>query len=205
MSKKDLQKELSEKANEHSARSPKTPGSTLMLRFICPKCGCRDLRTKFPEPLYQISTLDKIEIGTGNLVDYYIDEREPSEWRGVGHNDGWEFWCDDCHLVPNLKEYGDMTNMGGDNSGRAACKMALRQLSSDRRVFASQRRRPHRGLTRCSIDSCPCDASQGQATPMHSRRLARSIDRSGRTHEDHKREKDQFAEREWPNEPFAHL
>lgn len=107
MSKKDSQKELREKAKEHSARSPKTAGSTLMLRFICPECGCRDLRTKFLEPYYPISTLDSIELDPNGVDLCHLSERQPWEYEGAGYSDGWEFWCDKCHLVPNLEEYDE--------------------------------------------------------------------------------------------------
>jgi hypothetical protein len=107
MSEKDLPKELSEKAKEHSARSPETAGSTLMLRFICPECGCRDLRTKFLEPYYPVSTLDGIEVDPDYFDLFQLYEREPSEYLGQGDSDGWQFWCDKCHLVPNLEEYDE--------------------------------------------------------------------------------------------------
>gem|GEM_PF-2919172 len=82
----------------------KEDGTPTDLKFVCPLCGSQDLRTKFPEPLYQISTLDKIEIDTGYLVDSYIAEREPSEYKGVGHTYEWELWCDKCGLTPYLEQ-----------------------------------------------------------------------------------------------------
>ncbi|AFM26046.1 hypothetical protein [Desulfomonile tiedjei] len=83
----------------------KSGGNPLELKFVCPLCGSQDLRTKFPEPLYQISTLDAVKKDPGANGDpWYIDEREPSEYEGVGHTDEWEFWCDKCGLAPYLEQ-----------------------------------------------------------------------------------------------------
>jgi hypothetical protein len=83
----------------------KSGGNPLELKFVCPLCGSQELRTKFPEALYQISTLDKVKKDPDESCDpWYIDEREPSEYEGVGHTEGWEFWCDKCHLIPYLEQ-----------------------------------------------------------------------------------------------------
>ncbi len=82
-----------------------TGGRPMALRFICPLCGSQDLRTKFLEPYYPISTLDTIELDPNGVDLCYLYEREPWEYEGAGHTEGWEFWCDKCDLVPNLEEY----------------------------------------------------------------------------------------------------
>jgi hypothetical protein len=83
----------------------KSGGNPLELKFVCPLCGSQDLRTKFPEALHQISTLDAVKRDpTANCDPWYIDEREPAEYEGVGHAEGWEFWCDKCHLIPYLEQ-----------------------------------------------------------------------------------------------------
>jgi hypothetical protein len=82
-------------------------GHPTVLRFTCPMCGSQDLRTKFLEPYYPISTLDRIKVDPGNVDLCDLQERNPSEYEGAGHTDGWEFWCDKCHLVPRLEPYDD--------------------------------------------------------------------------------------------------
>lgn len=90
---------------ELKERILKSDGTPMDLKFVCPLCGSQDLRTKFPEPLYQISTLDNVKKDpAANCDPWYIDEREPSEYEGVGHTDEWEFWCDKCGLIPHLKQ-----------------------------------------------------------------------------------------------------
>ena len=78
-------------------------GKPMELKFTCPMCGSKDLRTMFMEPYYPISTLDNIEVDPGNVDLSVLNEREPSEYEGQGHTDGWAFWCDKCHLVPRLE------------------------------------------------------------------------------------------------------
>jgi hypothetical protein len=85
-------------------RIRESEGQTTEPVFLCPRCGSRDLRTKFPEALYQISTLDKIVLNPTDVDPFEILEREPSEYEGVGHSDEWEFWCDKCHLTPSLRD-----------------------------------------------------------------------------------------------------
>lgn len=77
-------------------------GQPVRLQFKCNMCGSRDLRTKFMEPYYPISTLDNIEVDPGNIEICVLNEREPSKYEGQGHSEGWQFWCDTCHLMPNL-------------------------------------------------------------------------------------------------------
>jgi hypothetical protein len=90
---------------ELKERILKSDGTPMDLKFVCPLCGSQELRTKFPEALYQISTLDAVKKDPGaNCDPWYIDEREPSEYEGVGHTDEWEFWCDKCGLVPYLEQ-----------------------------------------------------------------------------------------------------
>jgi hypothetical protein len=109
MSEKDLKKELRKDGNEHKACSPKTDGGTMMVRFICPRCGSRDLRTLQLVAYYPASTLEGIEVDSETLEFQELHQREdPFEWIGSNHNDGWEFWCHVCHLVPNLEEYDEV-------------------------------------------------------------------------------------------------
>jgi hypothetical protein len=75
------------------------------LQFRCPRCGSWDLRTMFLEPYYPVSTLDSIEVNPSNIDLCVLNEREPSEFEGQGHTEGWQFWCDKCGLVPNLEPY----------------------------------------------------------------------------------------------------
>jgi hypothetical protein len=77
-------------------------GQPVTLRFRCPRCGSWDLRTMFVEPYYPVSTLDGIEVNPGSVDLCVLNEREPSEFEGQGHTEGWQFWCDKCHLVPHL-------------------------------------------------------------------------------------------------------
>src|SRR5271157_540226 len=93
------------KESELRERILNTGGRPMALRFICPLCGSQDLRTKFLEPYYPISTLDTIELDPNGVDLCYLYEREPWEYEGAGHTEGWEFWCDKCDLVPNLEEY----------------------------------------------------------------------------------------------------
>lgn len=78
-------------------------GQPVRLQFICTMCGSRDLRTMFMEPYYPISTLDNIEVDPGDIDLCVLNEREPSEYEGQGHTEGWQFWCDKCRMVPNLE------------------------------------------------------------------------------------------------------
>ena len=78
-------------------------GKPMNLKFLCPMCGSQDLRTKFLEPYYPISTLDRIKVDPGNVDLCDLFAREPSEYEGAGYTDGWDFWCDKCHLVPRLE------------------------------------------------------------------------------------------------------
>lgn len=50
------------KETELKRRILKSGGNPLELKFVCPLCGSQELRTKFPEALYQISTLDSIRL-----------------------------------------------------------------------------------------------------------------------------------------------
>jgi hypothetical protein len=88
---------------------PRTDRNSLMLRFVCPRCGSQDLRTKMLVAYYPVSTLDGLEVTSETLEFEALHEREdPFEWIGSNHNDGWEFWCHNCHLVPNLEEYEEV-------------------------------------------------------------------------------------------------
>ncbi|MGB6068366.1 MAG: hypothetical protein WBG50_26450, partial [Desulfomonilaceae bacterium] len=78
-------------------------GKPMNLKFLCPMCGSQDLRTKFLEPYYPISTLDRIKVDPGDVDLCDLFAREPSEYEGAGYTDGWDFWCDKCHLVPRLE------------------------------------------------------------------------------------------------------
>ena len=93
------------KETELRERILNTGGRPMALRFICPLCGSQDLHTKFLEPYYPISSLDTIELDPNGVDLCYLYEREPWEYEGAGHTEGWEFWCDKCDLVPNLEEY----------------------------------------------------------------------------------------------------
>src|SRR5208283_1159911 len=93
------------KETELRERILNTGGRPMALRFICPLCGSQDLRTKFLEPYYPISTLDTIELDPNGVDLCHLTEREPWEYEGAGYTEGWEFWCDKCDLVPNLEEY----------------------------------------------------------------------------------------------------
>ncbi|MGB6066340.1 MAG: hypothetical protein WBG50_16175, partial [Desulfomonilaceae bacterium] len=77
-------------------------GKPMNLKFLCPMCGSQDLRTKFLEPYYPISTLDRIKVDPGDVDLCELQERNPSEYEGAGHTEGWQFWCDKCRMVPNL-------------------------------------------------------------------------------------------------------
>ena len=59
----------------------------------------------FMEPYYPVSTLDSMEVNPGGIDLCVLNEREPSEFEGQGHTEGWQFWCDKCRLVPNLQPY----------------------------------------------------------------------------------------------------
>jgi hypothetical protein len=80
-------------------------GQPVKLTFRCPRCGSWDLRTMFLEPYYPISTLDGIEVDPSGIDLCVLNDREPSEFQGEGHSEGWQFWCDKCLLVPNLQPY----------------------------------------------------------------------------------------------------
>ncbi len=80
-------------------------GEPATLRFRCPRCSSWDLRAMFLEPYYPVSTLDGIEVDPSNIDLCVLNEREPSEFEGQGHTEGWQFWCDKCRLVPNLEPY----------------------------------------------------------------------------------------------------
>ena len=98
---------------EYRGRELKTDGGTMMLTFICPMCGSRDLRTVQLVAYYPASTLEGIEVDSETLEFEELHQREdPFEWIGSNHNGGWEFWCHVCHLVPNLKEYGEYDEYG---------------------------------------------------------------------------------------------
>jgi hypothetical protein len=43
-------------------------GYAMELKFMCPMCGSQDLRTKFLEPYYPISTLDRIKVDPAHVV-----------------------------------------------------------------------------------------------------------------------------------------
>jgi hypothetical protein len=75
-------------------------GHRVKLGFMCDLCGSRDLRTKFLEPYYPISTLEGIAVDPSNVDLCDLIEREPSEYEGQGHTEGWQFWCDKCGLEP---------------------------------------------------------------------------------------------------------
>jgi hypothetical protein len=77
-------------------------GQPVKLQFRCSRCGSWDLRTMFMEPYYPVSTLDSIEVNPNGIDLCVLNEREPSEFEGQGHTEGWQFWCDKCGLVPNL-------------------------------------------------------------------------------------------------------
>ncbi len=93
---------------EHLGCALSGDGETWVLRFVCPRCGSRDLRTMMFVAHYPVSTLEGLEVDSETLEFEELHEREdPFEWRPTNHNDGWEFWCDKCGLVPNLDEYDD--------------------------------------------------------------------------------------------------
>jgi hypothetical protein len=95
------------KEGELRERILNTGGRPIELRFTCPLCGSQDLRTKFLEPYYPISTLDSIELDPNGVDLCHLNEWEPSEYEGAGYSDGWEFWCDKCDLVPKLEQFGE--------------------------------------------------------------------------------------------------
>lgn len=86
---------------ERILKSGMTP---MDLKFVCPLCGSPDLRTKFLEPRYPVSTLDKIEVDPRDIDLCHVYEREPSEFVPEDYFEGWEFWCDKCGLMPYLEE-----------------------------------------------------------------------------------------------------
>ena len=86
---------------ENNSEKPK-----LILQFVCPECGCRNLRTKWLVARYPVATLDGLEVHAETLELVELRQREdPFEWFDDDSNDGWEFWCDKCHLVPDLEQY----------------------------------------------------------------------------------------------------
>ena len=78
------------------------------------------------EPYYPISTLDGIAVDPSNVDLCDLIEREPSEYEGQGHTEGWQFWCDKCGLEPKL----DQNHEEEEEPGRGSCKMAPGQLPS---------------------------------------------------------------------------
>jgi hypothetical protein len=94
-------------SNQEQKRSESAPEHPkLILRFICPECGCRDLRTKMLVAHYPVSTLEGLEVHAETSEFEELHQREdPFEWKASSHNEGWEFWCDKCALVPDLEEY----------------------------------------------------------------------------------------------------
>ena len=113
------------KKSQPRERILESGGRPMALRFICPMCGSQDLRTKFLEPYYPISTLDTIELDPNGVDLCHLYEREPSEYEGAGHTEGWEFWCDKCHLVPKLERHDE-----DEGQEESSGKMASRQLPS---------------------------------------------------------------------------
>ena len=102
------------KSGVHGGRVLRTGANELMLRFLCPRCGSRNLRTKQLVAYYPVSTLDGIEVDAETLEFEALHQREdPFEWWGSDSCDGWEFWCDNCHLVPNLEEYDEEEGQEG--------------------------------------------------------------------------------------------
>ena len=64
------------KERELRERILNTGGGPMALRFICPLCGSQDLRTKFLEPYYPISTLDRIEARSNGMLSSVISMSE---------------------------------------------------------------------------------------------------------------------------------
>jgi hypothetical protein len=75
------------------------------LKFTCTLCGSHDLRTKFLDPYYAISTLDAIDLDPKRVDFCHLNDRNPTEYEVADYTDGWEFWCDKCHLVPTLEQH----------------------------------------------------------------------------------------------------
>ena len=95
--------------SESEGRKNVTQKKTILMRFVCPNCGSRDLRMEELDPCNQVSTLDSIEISAATLEFAELHHRENSlEWMGAGDHDGWDFSCRKCGLVPDLEPYEDL-------------------------------------------------------------------------------------------------
>ncbi len=102
---------------ETHIESPKAD-QKLILRFVCLRCGCRDLRTKMLFANYPVATLDGLEVTAGTLEFVDLHQREdPFHWDYDDHWKGWKFWCDKCGPVPDLAQY-DRENTEADSLAR---------------------------------------------------------------------------------------
>ena len=81
-------------------------GAKLSLRFVCPQCGCGDLRETMLEVSYPIRLIQKIEVNPDDPEDIQVFDNGDEEYYHTGDMHGFQYSCEGCGMELTYEEDG---------------------------------------------------------------------------------------------------